>query len=65
MLDSILSKLVEMTLDGRLTLVWIFVAFVVVVAIYELVPWFIAYRKHRARRIYLAKHYGLLAKYLK
>ena len=36
MLDSILSKLVEMTLDGRLTLIWIAALTLLVAAIYEL-----------------------------
>jgi hypothetical protein len=64
-MEMVFSKLVEMTFDGRLTLIWIGVATLVAAAIYELKPWFVAHRAKRARRIYLMKHYPTCYKSLK
>lgn len=60
-----MEKLIEMTLDGRLTMVWVGVAALILVVIYEAWPMIVAHRRDRARRVYLARRYGKSAKYLR
>lgn len=60
-----MDKLIEMTLDGRLSLIWAFLACCVIVVIWEVWPWWVAHRRDRARRVYLAKKYGKSAKYFR
>ena len=50
-----MEKLIEMTMDGRLSLVWVFVAFLVVVGVYEAWPWLVERHYDRVRRIRRAK----------
>lgn len=50
-----MEKLIEMTMDGRLSLVWTFVAFVVVVGVYEAWLWLVERHYDRARRVRRAK----------
>ena len=60
-----MDKLIEMTLDGRLTIVWVALAFLALAVIWELWPWWVAHRRERSRRVYLASKYGKSAKYLR
>ncbi len=60
-----IDKVIEMTLDGRLTLIWIALGFILVAVIWEAWPWFVAHRRERNRRVYLAKRYGKNSKYLR
>lgn len=69
MFDTTLAKIIEMTFDGRLSIIWIAIIALLVAAIYELTPWFIAYRADRKaklnRKLWLIKHYPNSHKYLK
>ena len=60
-----LEKLIEMTADGRLSLIWAFLACCAVAAVWEAWPWFVAHRRDRTRRVALAKKYGKSAKFLR
>ena len=57
-----MDKLIEMIVDGRLSLILVPLALLVV---WELWPWVVAHRRDRARRVYLAKKYGKSAKYFR
>ena len=57
-----MEKLIEMIADGRLSLILVPLALLVV---WELWPWVVAHRRDRARRVYLAKKYGKSAKYFR
>jgi len=58
-----MDKLIEMTMDGRLSLIWAFLVCCVIVAIWEVWPWVVAHRRDRNRRVALAKKYGKSSKY--
>jgi hypothetical protein len=60
-----MDKLIEMTADGRLTIVWVALGFLVIAAVWELWPWVVAHRRERSRRVYLSQKYGKSAKYLR
>lgn len=60
-----MDKLIEMTMDGRLAIVWVALVALVVAAVWELWPWWVAHRRDRNRRVYLARRYGKSAKYLR
>lgn len=57
-----MDKLIEMIVDGRLSLILVPVVLLVV---WELWPWVVAHRREHARRVYLAKKYGKSARYYK
>lgn len=57
-----MEKLIEMIADGRLSLILVPLVLLVV---WELWPWWVARRRERARRVYLAKRYGKSAKYFR
>ena len=60
-----MDKLIEMTTDGRLSIVWVALGFLVLAAVWELWPWVVAHRRERSRRVYLASKYGKSSKYLR
>ncbi len=58
-----MQKLIEMTMDGRLSLIWVFLAFVLLIVVWEAWPWVVAHRRDRTRRIELARRFGKNAKF--
>ena len=58
-----MTKIVEMTMDGRLSLIWAFVACCAIVVVWEAWPWVVAHRRDRNRRVALARRYGKNAKF--
>lgn len=60
-----MQKLIEMTADGRLSLIWAFLFCCAIAAIWEAWPWVVAHRRDRNRRVALAKKYGKSAKFLR
>lgn len=57
-----MTKLIEMIVDGRLSLILVPLVLLVV---WELWPWWVARRREHARRVYLAKKFGKSARYYK
>lgn len=60
-----MDKIIEMTMDGRLSMLWLIPLFFVIAVVWECWPWWVAHRRERNRRVYLARRYGKSAKYLK
>lgn len=60
-----MDKVIEMTMDGRLSMLWLIPLFFVIAAVWELWPWWVARCRERNRRVYLAQKYGKSAKYLR
>jgi len=58
-----MEKLIEMTMDGRLSLIWAFLACCLIVVVWEAWPWVVAHCRDRNRRVALARRYGKNAKF--